>query len=119
MKYEIAKKFLRGAQESTIRADFPVKFHGGRRQVSVNRRSMSLLAMKYAISGSFSSECGFGMSLHPATSMPRTTTEIRSNVRHEVCNWQKFFSCALGWWAARERPSQDLSQAHSEGQGRS
>src|SRR6266404_5602481 len=41
---------------------------------------------------SFSSECGFGMSLHAATSMPRTTTESRSNVSHEVCNWQKLFS---------------------------
>ena len=53
MKYEIAKKFLTVRRWGTIRTDFPVKFQAGGRQVSVNRKSMSLLAMKYAIGGIF------------------------------------------------------------------
>ncbi len=84
MKYEIAKKIPRGAQEGTIRADFPVKFQAEGRQVSVNRKSMSLLAMKYAIG---------------------------KNCFHVLR------TRALGWWAARERRSQGLSQGRSEGPG--
>ncbi len=56
---------------------------------------------------SFSSACGFGMSLHPGTFKPRMTAESPSKVSHEVCNWQELLSrpshtCA--WVVGCERP---------------
>jgi len=63
-----------------------------RRQLSVNRKSMPLLAMKYAIGENIFSSVPSRRSMHPAMSEPRTTAESPSEVSHEVCYWQKLFS---------------------------
>jgi hypothetical protein len=53
MKYENAKKFLAVRRRVSSEPTFTDKFQAGRRQLSVNRKSSQLLAMKYAIGGIF------------------------------------------------------------------
>jgi hypothetical protein len=53
MKYEIAKKFLAVRKELGTEPHFTGQRPAERRQLSVNRKSIPLLAMKYAIGGIF------------------------------------------------------------------
>jgi hypothetical protein len=119
MKYGIAKKIDRGTQVVAAEPSFMDKFHAGRRQLSVNRKSSQLLAMKYAIGGIFFLGAWVWNEFAPGHLYARTTAESRCNASREICNWPKLFHVlrirALGWWAARERRSQDVSQARSEG----
>ena len=92
MKYEIAKKFL--AVRGGVRSDpnFTVKLQAEGRQLSMNRESSTLFAMKYTIGEIFFLRVLFGMTLRRGASKPRTTGEGPSEVSHEVCDWQKSFS---------------------------
>jgi len=91
MKDEIANKVLPGRKGLGTEQSFTNRLPAMRRQLSVNRKSMPLLAMKYAIGEIIFLSVRFRLTMHPGTSIPRTTAESPSEVSHEVCNWQKLF----------------------------
>src|SRR6266481_8399620 len=98
---------VRGAPGVATGLNFTDKLQAARRQLSVNRKSTPLLAMKYAIGEITFLGVRFGMSLRPGMFKPCTTAESPSKVSHEVRDWQKLFyvlrTGALGSWAVRER----------------
>jgi hypothetical protein len=72
--------------------NFTVKLQADGQQLSVNRESATLFAMKYAIGEILFLAVLFGITFRPGTSTPRTTAESLSEVSHEVCDWQKLLS---------------------------
>ena len=68
---------------------------------------------------SFSSACGFGMSLHPATPMPRTTQKAAAMLAMKYAIGKNCFPVlrtrVLGWWAAGDHLLRSLSQVRAEG----
>jgi hypothetical protein len=91
MKCAIAKKLRADPRGVATEPHFTNQLLGIRRQLSVNRKSTPLLAMKYAISENIFFSVQFKWSLRPGTSKPRTTAGRSGEVSHEVCNWQKLF----------------------------
>jgi hypothetical protein len=92
MKYAIAKKLPAGPRGVATEPNFTNQLPAMRLQSGVNRKSMPLLAMKYAIGENILFGVRFKWSLRPVTSKPRTTAGTPSEVSHDVCNWQKLFS---------------------------
>jgi hypothetical protein len=60
MRYEIAKKFLAVHRGVPSEPNFTVKLQAEGRQLSVNRESATLFAMKYAISEILFLKVGLG-----------------------------------------------------------
>lgn len=89
------QEIARGAQGVATEPNFTGKLPAMRGQFGVNRKSVPLLAMKYAIGEIIFLSVRFRRSMRPAMSEPRTTAESPSEVSHEVCNWQKLFSRTL------------------------
>ena len=94
MRYDTAKQFL-AVRRGTIRRELYGDRQAEGQQLSVNRESATLFAMKYAIGEILFFGVRFRMTLAPGTSMARATAESPSEVSHEVCDWQKLFSRPL------------------------
>lgn len=92
MKCEIGKKLLAKRRGVATGPNFMIQLSEMPRKLSVNRKSMPLLAMKHAIGEIIFLSVRFKWTLRPVTSKPRTTAGRPSEVSHEVCNWQKLFS---------------------------
>jgi hypothetical protein len=86
MKYEIAQEIGGGSQWSTSGAELHCRVSGRGRQLSVNRKSVPRLAMKYAIGEVLFLRVRFGMTLRLRAFKPYTAAESPSEVSHEACN---------------------------------
>jgi hypothetical protein len=92
MKHEIAKKLLAGHRGVATEPNFTDQLPAMRRQLGVNRKSMPLLAMKYAIGETIFLSVRFGLNLCSHAFKPGSTAEGLSEVSHEMRNWEKLFS---------------------------